>query len=308
MTRERDSARKFPRKITVRVPASTANLGPGFDALGLALRLYDVVEVWPAESGVSVEVLDAGAGDVQTIPTDETHLVVRALRHACARWDIDPAGLRLRCHNAIPHGRGLGSSAAAVVSGIAAGYALAGKELDDAALRLAVDFEGHADNAAASLYGGLAITWSQSGEFHSSRVVLGDGIRPIVAIPEVRSLTAVTRGLLPETISHTDAAFNAGRAALLVRALMATPVRSDLLLSATADRLHQDYRIPAMPESGNLVRRLRAHGVAAAISGAGPSVLALTTNGKLPPEVTTDAFTVVELGVDDEGVQVTVER
>ncbi|GAB2778947.1 homoserine kinase [Amycolatopsis magusensis] len=289
--------------LRVRVPASTANLGPGFDVLGLALGLYDVVEVQVTDAGLKVEVLDAGAGGVGDVPTDETHLVVRALRRACDHLGFSVPGLHLRCHNAIPHARGLGSSAAAVVSGVAAGYALAGRELDDDALQLAAEFEGHADNAAASLLGGLVIAWETGGRFGAERLDPHPDLRPVLAVPGLRSSTDATRGLLPEHVPHADAAFNAGRAALAVRALVGNP---ELLLSATEDRLHQHYRAPAYPDSARLVRELRAQGVAAAISGAGPTVLALTTTGILPDVVDVTSFEVTALPVDSAGVQVAV--
>ncbi|WUL72016.1 homoserine kinase [Amycolatopsis sp. NBC_00345] len=285
----------------VTVPASTANLGPGFDALGLALARHDVVELQVTEDGLKVEVIDAGAGGIADVPTDETHLVVRAIRRACAHLDVRPPGLHLRCFNNIPHARGLGSSAAAVVSGVAVGYALAGVPLDDGALQLAAEFEGHADNAAASLLGGLVVAWSENGRFHAERVTPNPAIRPVVAVPAVKSSTDAARGLLPPQVPHADAAHSAGRAALSV---LAMTVKPELLLAATEDRLHQDYRASAYPESTGLVRTLRARGIAATISGAGPTVLALTTSGALPPETDVTGFDVAELGVDLAGVQV----
>jgi homoserine kinase len=287
--------------LKVTVPASSANLGPGFDALGLALGLHDVVEVLVTDTGLKVEVIDAGAGGVADVPTDETHLVVRALRRACAHLGVRPPGLHLRCYNAIPHARGLGSSAAAVVSGVAAGYALAERPLDADALQLAAEFEGHADNAAASMFGGLVIAWSENECFRAERLEPHATIRPVLAVPDVRSSTNATRGLLPTQVPHVDAAFAAGRSALAVLALTARP---DLLLPATEDRLHQDYRASAYPASARLVRELRAEGVAATISGAGPTVLALTTGGILPPGVGVDEFDVTELPIDLVGVQV----
>jgi homoserine kinase len=287
--------------LKVTVPASSANLGPGFDALGLALGLHDVVEVLVTDTGLKVEVIDAGAGGVSDVPTDETHLVVRALRRACAHLGVRPPGLHLRCYNAIPHARGLGSSAAAVVSGVAAGYALAERPLDADALQLAAEFEGHADNAAASMFGGLVIAWSENGCFRAERLEPHAAIRPVLAVPELRSSTDATRGLLPPQVPHVDAAFAAGRSALAVLALTARP---DLLLPATEDRLHQDYRASAYPASARLVRELRAEGVAATISGAGPTVLALTTGGIFPPGVGVDEFDVTQLPVDLAGVQV----
>ncbi|OXM69267.1 homoserine kinase [Amycolatopsis thermalba] len=288
--------------LKVTVPASSANLGPGFDALGLALALHDVVEVQVTDAGLKVEVFDAGAGGVEDVPTDETHLVVRALRRACEHLGVTPPGLHLRCFNKIPHARGLGSSAAAVVSGIAAGYALAGRSLDGDAVQLAAEFEGHADNAAASLLGGFVLAWCEKGRFHAERLTPHPSIRPVVAVPSVKSSTEATRGLLPAQVPHPDAAFSAGRAALAVHALTSDP---SLLLPATEDRLHQDYRAPAYPATGRLVRELRAAGVAATVSGAGPTVLALTVDGIIPAAVDVAGFEVIELPVDQTGVQVT---
>jgi homoserine kinase len=287
--------------LKVTVPASSANLGPGFDALGLALGLYDVVEVLVTDTRLKVEVIDAGAGAVADVPTDETHLVVRALRRACAYLQLRPPGLHLRCYNKIPHARGLGSSAAAVVSGIAAGYALAERPLDADALQLAAEFEGHADNAAASLLGGFVIAWSEGGRFYGERLAPHPSIRPLLAIPDLCSSTDATRGLLPEHVPHPDAAFTAGRSALVAHAMTSRP---ELLLPATEDKLHQDYRASAYPASARLVRELRAQGVAATISGAGPTVLALTTSGILPPGVGVTGFEVRELPLDLPGVQV----
>ncbi|MEC3980204.1 homoserine kinase [Amycolatopsis sp. H20-H5] len=287
--------------VKVTVPASTANLGPGFDTLGLALSLYDVVEAQVTDTGLKIEVIDAGAGGIADVPTDETHLVVRALRHTCEQLGVKVPGLHLRCFNAIPHARGLGSSAAAVVSGVAAGYALAEKALDAEALQLAAEFEGHADNAAASLLGGFVVAWCEDGRFRAERLTPHEDIRPVVAVPALRSSTDATRGLLPAEVPHADAAFTAGRSALAVLAMGSRP---DLLLAATEDRLHQHYRAPAYPASAALVDTLRAHGVAAAISGAGPAVLALTTGGVLPPGVVADGFDVAELPIDLGGVQV----
>lgn len=290
-------------KYTITVPASTANLGPGFDTFGMALALHDVVEVEVTGSGLAVEVIDAGAGDMSGVPTDESHLVVRALRRACRYLDISVPGIVLRCHNAIPHSRGLGSSAAAVVAGVAAGYALAGKDIDGSALQLAAEFEGHADNAAASLLGGFVVAWQSGSTYHAERLVPHSAIRPVVAIPEVRSATEQTRGLLPDRVPHRDAAFAASRSALAVHAVTARP---DLLFAATEDRLHQDYREPAYPASVRLMRALRSRGVAAVISGAGPTVLALTTTGILPDGVDVAGFEVIELPVDLVGVRLGV--
>lgn len=286
------------RSVRVRVPASTANLGPGFDALGLALSLYDEVEVTPVATGLRVEVHGEGAGQV---PTDEDHLVVRALRVACARCGCRPGGLVLRCHNSIPHARGLGSSAAAAVAGVLAGYALAGMEPDQAVLDLAAGFDGHADNAAASLLGGLVISWKDDQSFRALRVEPHPDLAPVLLVPEATSATEVTRSLLPAEVPHVDAAFTAGRAALLVHALTVAP---SLLLTATEDRLHQPYRRSAYPATGRLVDALRAAGVPAAVSGAGPTVLALPAGGELPQDVDVTGFTQHRLDVARKGAAI----
>jgi homoserine kinase len=288
--------------VRVRVPASTANLGPGFDALGMALGLYDTVEATVTGDDVRVEVTGEGAG---AVPTDEKHLVARALRAGVDALGVALPGVILRCHNAIPHARGLGSSAAAIVAGVAAAYGLAGKELDEHALQLAAEFEGHADNAAASLYGGLVLAWAESPpegpRYRAVRLEPHAALAPVVLIPDIESATSVTRGLLPGNVPHHDAAFVAGRCALAVHALTTRP---DLLLPATEDRLHQDYREPAWPDTMRMVRELRENGVAATVSGAGPTVLALPSGGSLPSGVDTEGFRVCALPVDRAGVVV----
>lgn len=303
----------------MRVPASSANLGPGFDSLGLALGLYDEVEVHVAEDGVAVEVTGEGAAGV---PRDERHLVARAARRAFDLFGSRPPGLRLRCRNAIPHARGLGSSAAAAVAGAAAAAALAGRDPVAervALLQLTAGMEGHPDNAAASLLGGFVVAWSEtaSGEaleplpagmseparFHAVALDAHPGIVPVALVASVESSTAHARALLPDTVPLADAAFTGSRTALAVLAFTRTP---ELLLAATEDRLHQGYRRPAYPRSAALVDALRAAGVAAVISGAGPTVLALTTDGALPEGVDPDGFTVLPLAIDPDGVTVDV--
>lgn len=285
--------------VRVRVPASTANIGPGFDALGLALGRYDEVEVLPvAGTGTDVQVTGEGAGSV---PTGGRHLVARALRAACDRLGHHPGGLLLRCRNTIPHSRGLGSSAAATVAGVVAGYALAGADPAEGALDVAAAFEGHADNVAASLLGGLVIAWREDGGYRAARLDPHPALRPVLLVPAGRSSTAATRGLLPARVPHADAAYTAGRAALAVHALVSAP---ELLLAATGDRLHQQYRASAYPATARLVAELRAAGTAAAVSGAGPAVLALPAGGELPAGVDTTAFTVHRLDVDRGGAVV----
>lgn len=281
------------RSVRLRVPGSSANLGPGFDALGLALGIYDTVEITRAEQ-CAVEVTGQAADEV---PRDERHLVLRALRVAEEHLGVRIGAVELRCDNEIPHSRGLGSSAAAIVAGIAAAYWLTGHELDEDALQLAAEFERHADNVAASLFGGLQLTWSRHGRYGAVGFATHPGVCPIALVPEQRSATHATRGLLPESVPHADAAFNASRTALAVHALTAAP---ELLLTATEDRLHQHYREPAWPSSSKLVCDLREHQVPAAISGAGPTVLAF---GELPELVTAEGFRAMPLPVDAEGVR-----
>jgi homoserine kinase len=265
--------------IRVRVPATSANLGPGFDSLGLALARHDEIEARIADDGVRVDLDGEGVGD---LPGDESHLVARAMRVAFDALGEHPAGLRLRCVNAIPQARGLGSSSAAIVGGLLAARALVagGPERldDDAVLSLAVRIEGHPDNVAPCLLGGFTIAWGD----RAVRLEPSPGFAPVVFVPPTRGLTALARAALPPEVPHADAAFNAGRAALLVHAITSAP---ELLLDATEDRLHQNYRAAGMPESSELVTKLRAAGVPAVISGAGPAVLALVRPADAVPEI-----------------------
>jgi homoserine kinase len=258
--------------VRVTVPATSANLGPGFDALGLALSLRDELEAEVTGSGVEVVVTGEGADDV---PRDASHLVVRSMLAAFDAMGARPPGLRLACHNVIPHSRGLGSSSAAIVAGVALARALvAGGQLllDDASLlRIAADLEGHPDNVAPALLGGFVICGREAGEWYAVPSAVDPRVRAEVFVPATPVQTAIARGLLPDVVSHADAAANSGRAALLVAALAGRP---EHLLAATRDYLHQEQREPAMPESLALVHRLRSDGVPAVVSGAGPTVLA----------------------------------
>ncbi|HET8561917.1 MAG TPA: homoserine kinase [Marmoricola sp.] len=258
--------------VTVSVPATSANLGPGFDCLGLALDLRDRLVAEVTGAGLEVEVEGEGADQV---PRDEDHLVVRAIRAAFEQMDVAAPGLRLRCHNVIPHSRGLGSSSAAIVGGIVLARALVreGAVLldDDAALALATGIEGHPDNVAPALLGGFVVCGQDDAGVWALPCPVDPALSAVVFVPATGVSTAVARSLLPDTISHRDAVANTGRAALLVAALAGAP---QLLLRATEDFVHQRYREPAMPDSLGLVRRLRDEGVAAVVSGAGPTVLA----------------------------------
>ena len=303
-----------PDRVSVRVPATSANLGPAFDTAGLALTLHDVVEFAVVGSGLSVAVTGVGAAD---LPTDESHLVVRAFRAACADLGWSPPGLRIAAANGIPQGRGMGSSAAAVVAGVMAAHALcpAVEAVDlNAVLRLTTDMEGHPDNVAACLLGGFTLSWTDEAGPSADTVDVHPEVLPVVLVPDVTLSTSVARGLLPGAVPHADAAFNAGRAALLVHALAHEP---GTLLRATEDRLHQEQRRPAMPETLALIDRLRAAGHAAVVSGAGPSVLVLTRRRPGDPAEPAGAagvgeiarlvpggWTLLPLGVDVQGARI----
>ncbi|HEU5008063.1 MAG TPA: homoserine kinase [Jatrophihabitantaceae bacterium] len=259
-------------RVHVQVPATSANLGPGFDALGLALDLVDDLHARVVDSGLCVKV----SGPGEELPRDEKHLVVRAMRAAFAHLGRQPDGLELSCTNRIPHGRGLGSSAAAIVGGVllARGLVPGGDELlpDAQALALASELEGHPDNVAPALLGGLTVAWLDEGRAHAIRLDCDARVRPVVFVPPFEASTEQARGLLPASVPHADAAANAARAALLVAALTGAP---EHLLAATGDLLHQQYREPAMPASAALVAALRGDGLPAVVSGAGPTVLVL---------------------------------
>ncbi|QZA09050.1 homoserine kinase [Mycolicibacter heraklionensis] len=292
---------------SVAVAASSANLGPGFDSLGLALGLYDEVIVETVESGLVVQVEGEGAGQV---PLTSDHLVVQGILRGMREAGVQAPGMVVRCRNAIPHQRGLGSSAAAVVGGLAVVNGLVAQldrpGLSEAQLiQLASEFEGHPDNASAAVLGGAVVSWTASkadgsADYSAAPLRLHPDIHLFPAIPQVRSSTAETRALLPEQVSHRDARFNVSRAALLVVALTERP---DLLLAATEDVLHQPQRGAAQPESAAFLRLLRRHGVAAVLSGAGPAVIALSTAAQLPAEVLESPearmFNVTEMPVGD---------
>lgn len=296
------------RRAAVRVPATSANLGPGFDAAGLALDLWDELRVETCARGLDIEIAGEGAND---LTRDRDHLVVKAMQATFDHLGVRVAGLVLRCHNRIPQARGLGSSAAAIIGGILAARKLtpAGTDRLSSAdvLALATDLEGHADNVAAALLGGFTLAWARrpdepperpltdgsqartsqrisTGSVGVLRLTPAAEIVPVLLVAPTRSVTAQARAVLPEAISHSDAAAAAGRAALLVAALTVAP---DALLPGTHDLLHQPHRAALMPESSALVRRLRSQGLAAVVSGAGPTVLVLAAGPQQVAAATT---------------------
>ncbi|GAA3630816.1 homoserine kinase [Microbacterium awajiense] len=257
----------------MRVPATSANLGPGFDTLGLALSMYDeLVATELAPGMLEIDVTGEGTGDV---PRDASNLVVRAVARGFAAAGRPMPGLRLEAHNVIPHGRGLGSSAAAVVAGLLVAKGLLEGDValgDDRLLALATEMEGHPDNVAPALFGGLTIAWGEESGPQHKKLIVHRGVSPVVFVPESQMSTSVARSLQPLQVPREDAVFNVSRSALLIAALTQSP---ELLRAATEDKLHQGYRAQAMPETDRLVRALRGAGFAAVVSGAGPSVLVL---------------------------------
>lgn len=264
-------------RVHLRVPANTANLGPGFDSLGLAFDWLDDCTIEVLESGVEVEVTGEGSGFV---PRDRSHLVIRCLDQGLVALGAAAPGVRLIAHNTIPHTRGLGSSAAATVAGLLAAWGLArpGEAVDRQwLLAEANKIEGHPDNVAAAIFGGFVITWvddeNEPGVVHAAQGRIHPEVRLFAYVHPDPVATKAARRALPLTVPHGDAAKNSGRAALLTHALGAEP---GLLHAATREWLHQDYRAPLMPQAAGLVQRLRARGLGAVISGAGPTVLVLT--------------------------------
>lgn len=261
--------------VRVVVPATSANLGPAFDCAGLALDLHDeLVAMVSDDEGVLVEVVGEGE---HSVPRDSSHLVVRAMAAAFVALDARPAGFVVRCTNRIPHGRGLGSSAAAIIGGLVLARAIveggADRLPDRDLLQLALAFESHPDNISAALHGGFTLAWlGDAGSVDCVRLDAHPAVQPVLVVPPTGVLTESARAVLPREVPLVDAAANVGRAALLVHAMTTDPTR---LMDATHDRLHQEARASVYGPSVDLVHRLRAAGIPAVISGAGPSVLAL---------------------------------
>lgn len=294
--------------VTVAVPATSANLGPGFDCLGLALDLCDrltgeVVDPEDGRTGLEIEISGEGA---DTLPRDERHLVVRSMRAAFKILGVQPSGLRLRFENSIPQSRGLGSSSAAIVGGLALARALTtdGDRFDDDSLLfLANQIEGHPDNVAPAVVGGFVVAGQSPEEVWALSAPIAPSISAVAFVPPTGVSTEAARGLLPAKVAHDVAAANTGRAAILVAALAGAP---NQLLRGTEDFLHQEYRAPAMPDSFALVQALRAEGKAAFISGAGPTVLVLGTAEDLDgvTDQCPQGWVSYPLAIDSTGVRV----
>ncbi|TLM85152.1 homoserine kinase [Pseudarthrobacter sp. NamE5] len=304
--------------VTVRVPATSANLGPGYDSLGLALALHDTLTV---ESLETDELLfDLRGEGAETLPRDASHLVIRAMEAAFERLGFRHGGLKVTADNINPHGRGLGSSASAVVAAVSAANAMVPAESrrgQDWILQLTSELEGHPDNVAPAIFGGLALSWQDSDRYSSTSATVAGSVIPIVAVPDYELSTEAARALLPASVGHHAAAMNAGRAALLIHALTHKP---EFLLAGTEDYLHQSYRAEAMRPSAALIAALRTGGYAAVVSGAGPTVLVLA-NGEdeaaaavrfieqfVEANTPDIGWRVLKLAVDVEGAKVEVHR
>lgn len=302
------------QSVTVRVPATSANLGPGFDSLGLALDMYDTLTVQTLASA-ELEFGLSGEGS-DSLPRDASHLSVRTIDAALAKLGYGRTGLRIEAANVIPHGRGLGSSAAAIVAAL-----MAVRELLPEAERPGLDWvfqfgselEGHPDNVAPALFGGFSASWQDGESYRSAKLDVGPSIRPVIAIPAAELSTETARAMLPSSISHQSAAANSGRTALLVHAMAAAP---EYLFAATEDYLHQEYRAQAMAASARLLELWRTAGLAAVISGAGPTVLVLAEGSEqvkkslqLAADTGDDtAWRVQELEIDIEGAKIILHR
>lgn len=284
-------------RVRIRVPATSANLGPGYDCFGLALARHDEVIAQRTAGGLRLAVAGVGA---DTVPRTIEHLVLRSAAAGFAVMDEPLPGLDVKCTNTIPHGGGLGSSAAAIVAGLLLARGLtadgANRLSDSALLDLASRLEGHPDNVAATLLGGFTLAWlGDDGRARAVRRDVHPAVRVVVFTARQSSATEHARAALPATVPYADAAANVARAALLVHALTTDPA---LLFDATQDRLHQSYRGPGHPVSAVLLDDLRAAGIAAVISGAGPSVLALTTEPLDPDRWARDGFAMAEVAVE----------
>ena len=266
-------------QIKIRVPATTANLGPGFDSLGMALDLWNEVRVETAEVAI-VTLEGQGATELRA---DSTNLVYRAMEHLFQHAGVATPALKVHCRNEVPLKRGLGSSAAAIVGGVVAANLLlarlpgsAGHSLSqDELLKLAVDLEGHPDNVAPALLGGLRLVVREGNSLLAPEVPVPEDVHAVLYVPDLAIATEDARAVLPANYSREDAVYNMGRIALLVNAL-ATGRLADLQV-ATLDRLHQPYRRKLFPAMKVIFAAAMAAGALGVfLSGSGSSILALT--------------------------------
>ncbi|SHE23884.1 homoserine kinase [Actinomyces glycerinitolerans] len=262
-------------RAAVRVPATTANMGPGFDSFGMAFTYYDEVEVRPVVGPTNVAVEGVGEG---VVPTDDSNLVVRALRAGLDAAGAPQAGFEMRCINRIPHGGGMGSSASAAVAGLMLARGLLSDPdalPDEEIFRIATGFEGHPDNVAPAVFGGATVAWIETdGTPRAAPMPVDASLAVSLLVPPstTRLSTEEARKVLPDSVPRADALFNTSRAAILMLALAGRP---DLLMAGTEDRLHQEYRRGVLPASMAVMDSLREQGYPAVISGAGPTVLVL---------------------------------
>ncbi len=289
------------RLISVRIPATSANLGPGFDSMGLALDLWNRFELhMGGKAGRTEPVVEVRGEGADTLPTDATHLVVQTMLEELERIDIErqkgalkpapirnPASsLRIVCDNRVPCASGLGSSSTAVLAGLIFAYALAEQAehasflekagLIDRVLHRAAQIEGHGDNVGPALLGGLIVVSSQGDSVIAQRVPM-PAMRVVVCVPSVSLLTREARAMLPTQLSRADAVFNIGRALLIVDALRTGS--AELLQQAMGDRIHEPYRLPIIPGALEARRRALEQGaVAVSLSGAGPGLLVFASN------------------------------
>ncbi|BAR07349.1 homoserine kinase [Scardovia inopinata] len=299
--------------VSVSVPATSANLGSAFDAAGLAVDLRNeaTFELLPS-TDVDITVHGQGAS---SLPKDRTNLVVSSFYRACDVFNVSPMGLRIEMTNRLPLSRGLGSSASAIVCGVAAvaafgDYDLTQTDVRAAIFELASEIEGHPDNAAPCIYGGLTFSWNRDG-FHTVSYPVSSQVTICLFIPDFELSTDEARQALPLSVPYSDAVFNLNRSALLPHALASG--QQDELFDATDDLLHQQYRGALMPESFELVKSLRAQGFPAFISGAGPSVAVLSADLDSPETIqflkqtaassaSADHWSFLQAQIDTQGV------
>ena len=262
----------MPAAVKVRVPATIANLGPGFDALGIAIKVHLELDIEPRRDSMEITIEGEGADD---LPKDETNLVVRAMNSFFDHIGRQPPGYSLHIKNPIPLAAGLGSSAAAVVGGLYAARAITGGMVHQTEiLQLATRLEGHPDNVLPALVGGLVVCYhgERSNDLRHVRIEPSQRLVPIIAVPREQLQTTRARSALPPDVSFDDAQFTAARAALLVAA-MTTGAGSDVLAEAMSDRLHEPTRLGMMPETAAVHAEMREAGLPVAIAGSGPSLL-----------------------------------